>query len=1151
MKKSAFNLGMPKLWLPNKLLLIMKLVIVILISSLMQVSAAGYGQNVTLKEKNASMESVISKIRSQTGYDFVFDFRLLENTKRVNVTLINETLESALKTIFKDQNLDFTIKDKIIVIKAKELSFIDQLKEGVKSAFSFNQDITGMVTDSLLNPLAGASVALKGSKNLYVISDNGGKFNFSSVPEGVYKIVITYLGYQKFEASIEVKQGIGPLNYALMQATSKLDQVQVIAYGRNTKRFSVGAVTTIDAETISNQPVTNVLLALQGQVAGLIVTPTGGAPGSAVKLQVRGQNSLRPTSSQFAPTPYDQPLFIVDGVPFAPQNQSLGNLLTYSLTSAQQSAVPGNGISPFGLINPLDIESVSVLKDADATSIYGSQGVNGVILITTKKGTAGKPQFNLNINSGFNAPTRALEMMNTDQYLDMRRQALARDNVVLTPGNANIYSDVQIFDPTRSVNWYKEFFDRTPFNTDIHASFSGGQDNSTFIFSGGYNKTTYNFPGDFADNRTSFHGGYTYRSNDNKFTLQFGTDYAYDKNNASSAPGVASAMNTVPNFPDMVDANGNLLWTYKTYRITNNFYSNLMKPANVQTNNLNNTVRLAYQLIPHLSISTNIGYSRTDSKRYAATPKAVLDPAQTFAQSNASFTNTGFQTINIEPQVNYDRQLGGGVLTLLLGGTYKKQLSNMDMISGSNYPNDDLLGSVSGAASVFATNSSTIYKYVAGFARINYIYDQKYIVNLSGRRDGSSNFGPDRRFGNFGSAGLGWIFTEESALKQALPFLSFGKLAANYGTNGSDGVAPYSYQAFYNVANTGQYLPYQGNRAYTPANLFNPNYSWSIKKSLNVSLDLGFFNDRLLVNATAYRNRTSDELINYSLPFTTGFSGVTGNFPATVQNKGLEFTVSSANIKAGDFRWTSNFNIGFNKNKLIAFTDLEKSSYAQLYTIGKSPNQVIGYPFKGLNSTTGLFEFYKANGTVTSAPTQSNILTGGDQQPLFDTDPRFSGGLGNNITYKNVNLSFFFQFTKQLSRNYLSGVYSYGLPGSYNNMPTFIIGNFWQNAGDQTEMQRLTGQYGNGQSTNSANAFVQSSGAYSDNTYLRLKTVSLSYNFPDHLLRHVGIKGLRAYVNAQNLLTFSNYKYGDPEQPGVLYTIPLQRTIVAGLNFNF
>ncbi|MFD2874224.1 SusC/RagA family TonB-linked outer membrane protein [Mucilaginibacter ximonensis] len=1131
----------------------MKLTTLLLIISFLEVSASSFGQRFTYKANNLSITKVFYEIRKQTGYDVLVETDQFKTSKSIDVNFNNTKLEDVLAKLTEGTDLTFTIEDKTIVIKPKDVSFLQKLKDKVNSIIQLNKDIRGRVSDTSGTLLTGASVTLKNENFARtVLSDNNGIFEIPAVPDGDYTLTVTYVGYEKYEIKIASSSVAATLSVVLSKASSALDQVQVIAYGRNTKRFSVGAVATITSEIIEKQPVTNPLLTLQGQVPGLIVTPTGGAPGSAVKLQIRGQNSLRPTSSVYAPQPYDQPLYIVDGVPFAPQSKTLGNLLTYSISANSQSVLPDNGISPFELINPQDIESISVLKDADATSIYGSQGVNGVIIITTKKGAAGKALLNVNVNSGFSAPTRQLQMMNTQQYLAMRREALAIDKVTLTSANANTYPDLQIFDQTRSVDWYKQFFDRTPFNTNIHASFSGGQNNSTYIFSGGYNKTTYNFPGDYADNRITFHGNYTYRSIDNRFTVQFGTDYAYDKNFASSAPSVAAAMSLAPNFPEMIDAQGNLIWSYKTYKLGSlNQYSKLLQPANIQSYDLNNTVRLSYEVIPNLLVSANMGYSRVDSKNYTATPKSVLDPFNTNLQSSATFINNVYQTLNIEPQLNYQHQLGQGVLSVLLGGTYKKQFSDYNYLRGANYPNDDLLGSVNGATTITGQNSNTIYKYAAAYARINYIYDQKYILNLTGRRDGSSNFGPDRQFGNFGSVGLGWIFSEESGFKNALPFVSFGKLSSNYGTNGTDGVAPYSYQAFYTVAYTTQYGPYQGARAFMPANLYNPNYSWSTKKSLNATLDLGFFKDKLLLNVTAYQSRTSNELINYALPSQTGFSAVLDNFPATLQNRGLEFTVTSNNIKDEDFKWTTTFNIAFNKNKLVSFPGLATSSYADVYVIGKSPNTVFAFNYKGVNPTTGLFEFYKTDGSITTNPTQTNATAGGDLKPLFDRDPKFSGGFGNTFTYKNFSLLLFFQFAKQTAYNYLAGIYSYGMPGRFNNLPTAVIGNYWQKAGDQRPMERLSGAYGDGASTIAANAFMQSSGAYSDDTYLRLKTVSLSYSLPKQWVRHIGAKNVNVYANAQNLLTFTNYKIGDPEQPGVLYTIPLQRNIVAGLSLTF
>lgn len=1147
MNFKPFGQGMLYSGLPPKLLLTMKLTTLFILLSLLQVSAATFGQKITLKAENARIAEVLQAIRQKSGYVFFYDRKDLPDT-RISVELKDAGIAQALEQTLRNIPVKWQIvKNNVVLTRAEEQG---SLWDRVVDRF-FAGSVSGLVTDTLGQPLYGASVSLKGAKSYHALTDNYGKFSFDAIPAGHYDLDIRYIGYENQQRAIEIKGESLSLKFFLKLATSQLDQVQVIAYGSNTKRFSVGSTVTIDAATIENQPVSNVLLALQGQAPGLFVTPTGGAPGSAVKLQIRGQNSLR--TQPFPGTlKYDQPLFIIDGVPFAPQNKSMGNLLTYNISAGATSQLPDNGISPFGTINPADIESISILKDADATSIYGSQGANGVVLITTKKGKPGKPTLSINVNSGVNVPTRKLEMMNTEQYLAIRKEAIANDKVVFTPTNANTYRDLRLFDQQRSVDWYDEFFNRTPMNTDIHATFSGGQANTSFIFSGGYGHTSYNFPGDFADNRFTLHSGYTYRSTDNKLSVQFGTDFAYNKNNASGQPAVAAAMSMAPNFPEMVDAQGNLIWKYGDYSLSyaNNEYARLRQPANVQMYNLNTSARLAYQLIPNLTLSSNIGYNRVSGSTYAARPLSTLDPAGNPYISTANFTDNVNQAINVEPQLNYQRQIGAGVLSVLVGGTYKKVNTSSDYLSGTNYPNDDLLNSVAGAATILAGNTSNIYKYVAGFARIGYIHDQKYIVSVTGRRDGSSNFGPGQQFGNFGSVGLGWIFSEEKAIAKMLPFISFGKLSANYGTNGSDGIAPYSFQAFYTISPGSTTGTYQGVRAYMPSNLFNADYSWSVKKSWNAAIDLGFFKDRLLLNVTGYLNRNTEELLNYVLPSQTGFTGVLDNFAAILQNKGLEFSVSSTNVQNQHLKWTSTFNIGLNRNTVAAFPGLETSSYAQFYTIGESASLVQGFRYKGINQTTGLFEFYKANGQVTSSPSSEHISRGGDLQPLFNTDPKFSGGFGNTLSYKGLSISAFFQFTKTRGLNYLAGIYNYGIPGQLFNLPAAVIGKYWQKPGDvDAVMQRVAAI--NGAPTNAVNAFKSSDGAYGDASYLRLKTVSLSYTLPDRLLKHLGVKNCRIYMNAQNIFTITGYELGDPEQAGSLYTIPLQRNIVGGLSFNF
>jgi len=378
--------------------------------------------------------------------------------------------------------------------------------------------------------------------------------------------------------------------------------------------------------------------------------------------------------------------------------------------------------------------------------------------------------------------------------------------------------------------------------------------------------------------------------------------------------------------------------------------------------------------------------------------------------------------------------------------------------------------------------------------------------------------------------------------------MSFGKLSANYGTNGSDGIAPYNYQAYYRVEPSSIQLPFQGIKPYTPDNLFNPDYSWGVKKSYNAALDLGFFKDRLLVNVTWYQARTSNQLLGYQLPAQTGFTSVLGNFPATVQNRGTEFYITSTNIQTDDFKWTSTFNIAFNVNKLIAFPGLETSPYSAQYAIGKSTNVYNGYRFAGVNDTTGVFQFYTGKGAKTYRPNSEVVAKGGDWQPLFNTDPKYTGGFSNTVTYKSLSVTLFFQFAKQLSRNYLSGIYGFGTPGGYFNLPEVAL-NHWRQPGDHSDMQKLSGSYGD--PYYGAYYFNSSSGAFSDASYVRLKTVSVSWQLPDKWVRKAGMKDFRIYCNAQNLLTFTGYKVADPEMAGNMYAIPLQRVIVGGLSINF
>lgn len=1136
----------------TKTVLVMKLTSLLLLTAILQVSAGTKAQTVTYSAKDVPLTTVFSVIKKQTGYLFFYRKEDLATASPVSPQLKGVSLQQALTETLAGQPLQFSIQGNTIFITAKPTVRMATPDAPVMAPPPPPDSIYGRIYDSTGTPLSGASVMVKGTKR-GTVTNARGEFTLKGIEPVGTVLTITYTGFARKDYKVKDHSRL----YILMERSNDpLDDVQVVAYGTNTRRFSVGSSTVVTSEDIEKQPVTNVLMALQGRVPGMTVTPSSGAPNAYAQVQVRGQNTLNSQQNvnqqginlnrlATGVVAYDQPMFIVDGVPLAAGNQNISLL---SSLSGFTGLVPNAGLSSMGGLNPSDIESITVLKDADATSIYGSQGANGVIVITTKRGKPGKTNFNVKVNTGPNKVTKTIPMLNTTQYLAMRREAAAMDKLDWqAPGNSYLFPDLVVFDTTRNIDWFHRFMGGTANNTDAYASLNGGTTNSSFLLSGGYTKANFNYPGNFSDDRATLHSSFHYNSMDRRLTVDFGTDYSYEHNTSPAAPpSGGAAMLMAPDVPELINPNGSLIWTYKGVSLEQytNQYSYLKQPNNVQSYGLTGSLRVAYNLARGLNVAVNMGYSRLNTKQSLQLPLSSNAPYATTA--SAQFANTDFQTFNVEPQVDYKITIGRGTLSALAGGTFKSTTSNGTTLAGSGYTNDALLSSIDAATTITAYDASTIYKYVGGFGRLQYLYDRKYILSLTGRRDGSSNFGSGRQFGSFGSVGAGWIFSEERGFQRVLPVVSYAKLSANYGSNGSDGASPYRWQEYWKLQ-TGSL--FQGTRGYEPYNLANPNYSWSNKTTLNIGLDLGFFHDRLLFNATVYRARTSDQLVNYFLPTQTGFSNVTENLDATIQNQGMEFTINSVNIKTSKFRWTSMFNISFNRNKLLSFPGLNNSYYSSIYAVGKSTTQQYGFRYAGINDTTGVFEYYTSKGTKTSTPAGTTAVKGGDMVPIGETEPKYFGGLGNTFTYGGFSLTAFFRFTKKMGRNYLGGLYGTVTPGTANNLPTVAL-DHWTKPGDHAPMQRLT-TGNNALASRAASYFTTSSGAYSDASFIRLQTVSLSYEVPANVVKKAGMKRAMFYVNAQNLLTITSYKMGDPETPGSLYGIPLQRIIVGGISLDF
>ena len=1144
----------------TKTLLTMKFTALFFFIATLQAGAHAVAQQVSLSLKNAPLEKAFLEIKRQTGYTFAYTESMLKKANPVSVECTNVPLEQVLTSCFNNQPFSYTIIERTIVVKPKEAAVTRAADIAV------NAGPPGTIKGRVFGETAmlrGASVTSK-KTHKGTSTDDQGSFTLTGILDSD-TLTVSCIGYQTEEVPVKQATANG-LFVVLKVSVSTLDEMQVIAYGTTTQRYTVGSIASVSSKEIEMQPVANPLEALAGRVAGLQVTSTSGAPGGMVMTQIRGQNTLPTVLNGYAIIgTYNQPLYIIDGIPFAAQNTSLAGYLQ-NVSSGPSSASTNNpygGLSPLNSINPLDIESMTVLKDADATAIYGSRGANGVILINTKKGRQGRTALNVNINTGPTTAARHVAMMNTQQYLQMRREALKNDG--LTPSLDNGDYDLILFDSTKNTDWYKQLLGNTAQNTDVHIGLSGGAGILAYNLGTGYARSGFNYPGNFADQRYSLNSNFTIRSANNKLALDIGSMLSYDNNRNSSGVGTFGLVNLPPNFPDMVDSKGNLLWSYKGYTLSNlsnnksnNFYAGLRQPFRSQNYTLNESMHLSYTVMKGLSLEGTIGYSRVQANGYSATPIASQSPANGTVYGTAGFQNLTKESIDIEPQLRYNRTFGRARIDAVFGGTYQKDVNGAQYITGNNYTNDGLLNSLSGASTFSIIASGLVDKYVAGFGRATLVWNNRYIMNLTGNINGSSLFGPGHRYGNFGSAGGGWIFSETKWIKQATPWLSFGKVTANYGITGANNVTPYLYQA--NWGSLGSLTTYQGSLIYTPSNLYAPDFHWATKHDYNSHLSLGFFHDWLLIDLGGYLNYTANQLLASPLPGQAGFVAVTENAPFTLQNKGWEISIRAGRTHLqgsdrGKFIWFApSFNISRNYNKVTKVDP--NSTYAAVYRKGYPGTASPFVKYVGVDSATGVFEYLKADGkTRTTAPNYLSAFTtnGGDANQMIDLAPTINLGFSDGFSWKGFTVNFHGLFVKQKGFSYLNSVYTFnssfvspGLPST--NLPAFILGKEWQKPGDKAILQRFSSSLAS--ASGASLTFNHSTGAITDASYLRIDNLDISYQVPAVWLRRLGMTNCIINLRSRNLFTITPYQVGDPASQN-LYSIPPQRVFSGGVNLTF
>lgn len=1098
-----------------------------------QTMARSQKYKVTIKAKEQRLLDVFKTIQKQTNLIVFYSNTILNDQEKVSIQVKDEALEKVLDQIVAGKALQYEVQEKYIVISPKEIKKQTTKEEGVVSAEDVPAppptiDVSGRITDEDGNPLLGASIMIKGTKT-GTQTNADGYFILKGVDEKAV-LEISYVGFEKREMSAGGMKAIQTL--ALKRKDSPLDAIQIEAYRTNSRRLSTGNIQTINKEQISRQPVTNPLLAMQARIPGVEITQTTGMNNGYIKVRIQGQNGIVDNTGR------NDPLIVVDGVPYP----------SYQGGDRVAAPLAGNttliGASPLSFINPADIESISVLKDADATSIYGSRGSNGVILITTKKGVAGKPKVDIRLQQGVGQVTRRLDLMNTRQYLDMRYEALRNDGLSISPARD---IDLTLWDTTRNTDWQKTLIGGSAQYTMANATLSGGNSLANYLIGGTFNRTTDVFPGDYANQSGTLHFSIGTASTNQRFRLQLGGSYMGNVNTLPSVDLTDAALSLEPNAPALYNSDGSLNWAVNSSGSSTweNPLRHTLRDIKYTTNNFLSNASVSYLMLPGLNLKSTFGYNLLNSSGYRKIPLAYNSPeSQPNSVRQADLTRNATSNWIVEPQLTYETRIKDLRIEALLGSTLQRRKNESLGFTGKGYTSDLLMDAIGSGTSLEGGAGWTEYRYASLFSRLNMNYSNKYIVNINFRRDASSRFGAANKVHSFSSIGGAWIFSDDRWVKDVIPFLSFGKLRVSYGTTGSDAISDYAYLSTY--SNVSSSVPYQGVVGLNSSGISNPYLQWQATEKLSIGSDLGFFDDRILVGASFNRNICSNQLLSQQLPTITGASGMLVNRPARVRNVSWEFTISSVNIRKPGFEWTSNINLTIPRNKLLAYPDIDKSPYAA-GTTGVIVGQPLGIlktlRYYGLDPQTGIPLIYDVNGNPTATPNYSV-----DNTALVDLSPRFMGGVNNSLSYKGWQLDFFFQFVRQKGP---SDKYYYNRtspPGRFvagRSNQTLNALNRWQQPGDQTDLVMF-----------STNSSYYSVAASSDVLYtyaasfIRLKNLALSWEIPSKLIQRSGLRSAHLNFQAQNLLTISGFTGLDPET-GAGNALPPLRVLTIGIQLGF
>ena len=1078
-------------------------------------TVSAQSQKVSLDFKNERVEKVLASIKSQTGMSLVFSDQLVDVNRKVTMQLKDVTLKEALTRLLSGINLTFEIRN-------NKIYFIE--KKAVSQPGSRKKRVTGVVKDVMGEPLIGANVVEKGRSTNGVITDFNGKFTLE-VDESA-SLVVSYIGY--LAQDIPTK-GKGDFHIILKEDTNTLDEVVVTGYGDFKKATYTGSASVLTTEKLEALPVVSVGQMIESNIPGIsVVAGTSSQPGAKTTLRVRGVASMNAST---------EPLYVLDGVPIP----------SYDLSNFTSMSEAG-GMGFIETLNPADIESITVLKDAASASLYGAKGANGVVLITTKKGKEGKLRVNMAAKYGITDFAYTYRpLMGGEERRKLIHEGLV--NFQLDKGvseqEAQQYADANIDQyakrlPQGYSDWESALF-KTGYQQDYNLSASAGNQNSSFIGSLGYTKQT----GVSLNSEMERFTGRVDASNKYK-KVEFGMNASFSWTKNVHLPEgkfygsaiYASKVNLTPSTP-IYNEDG----TYASgYRENNGYNPILEAEVNdyyARTVRAMGTAKIASNVWDNLKVSSvfTVDYSLT--KDFFFQSPDGRDGATYQGRGRMQMTDRIRYTS--QNNLTYSKTFGKHSVSAVTAFEVMKY-DYEDLYAAKKTYGQDINTSLGNAADPIDADQKlqedALMSYVAS---VNYSYDDKYYASFSFRRDGSSRLSPDTRWGNFWSLSASWRLSQERFMQPLKSVLSDLKLRASYGVNGN---LPSSYYGYQSTYTTGAF--YSGKPSPWESTLGNEELTWEKNYALNLGLDIGLFS-RVNVSLDWYTRTTKDLLMSKQLNSISGFSSLLTNV-GQMRNTGVELEVRSNNIKTKDFSWTTAFNLSHNKNKILKLADLP------WFVDGRYVRKE-GYPFNtiylreyaGVDPETGSALYYDNQQDENGNYTKNKVTDPGQASPipLKDITPTISGGFMNTFNYKFIDLSF--------NLSYSFGGYSYD-NASYilQDDGYSVISNKsteqrrrWQKPGDITDVPRFV--YGNKKGGN-----YNSSRAIHSTDHIRLKSLILGLNAPKAWLQKLGIGNARIYFSGTNLLTWAAYDQYDPEMSGVVgfYTPPL-KTYAFGLELKF